>query len=238
MLGVKRLAFVVACLTLSAVAGVLSVRRPVGAFDEGRPVQNAATQRVPPYPGARFFAMGGPVHVDGKVRELAYAESADSPAKVAAHYAAVWTSQGLRVEERDNAGERWVVAQDAGELFSVAAVPRDQGSLVIASQSAVFGARATRVAPLPSGCRALGRTGGLDAGVRTELVFVQCEGRLDDVRRFYDGALPGATTAVQEGDGGRTMRWTEGRREALVVGVEELSPTPRVAFTLSWQEGP
>jgi hypothetical protein len=227
----RRLVIALACLGGAAVAGVLSAR-PVAALDEGRPGSNRAVAELPPYPDTLFFAMGGSVHVDGKPREMAYAVTADAPDKVSAHYAAVWTSQGLQVDERRIGDERWVSAQRDGELLTIAAMPQGQGSVIVGSVSNVFAQPARHLASLPPSCRALGRTGARDGTVDSELVFASCDNTtLTEVRAYYEQQLADAELAELD----QTLHWRGPAREVtLEPAVDEKNA--RVAFTLSWQE--
>lgn len=225
-------------LTGSTVVGVLSARAPT-AQAYGEALSTREVQKlVPHYPGAQLLDLGGPVHVDGQSRRLAYALTPDAPRKVAERYAGVFASQGLKVEERTVGQEYWVTASSLqdGLIRTIAAAPNPQGTVILASVTRLFDQATELPLSLPPHCAVVTRTGGNDSTSQTEMVLARCQAPMAAVVNYFERLYSNDTQKHRLGDNQSFLHYTTPKREVM-VGIE---PVPNVAnqsmLTIHWQE--
>lgn len=224
-------------LTLSAIAGVWSARVPEAqAYAEA--LSTAEVQKlVPHYPGAQLLDLGGPVHVDGQPRRLAYALTPDSPHKVADRYAGVFQSQGLRVESRQVGKEEWVTAtnRQTGLIITIAAAPNERGTVIIASITRMFDAPKKMPLALPESCGVITRTGGDDPRASTEMVLARCQAPVAMLVNYFERVYASDEKKHQLSDSKSFLHYAGDTRE-LMVGIEPVPEKPQESvITLHWQ---
>lgn len=226
-----------AALLGAAAAGALAGRRPaVAATDGARPAPAVDPALVPPYGGAPFFALGGPVHVGGRPRRLQYALTADLPVVVAGFYERVWRTHGLAITRRRVEGEEWVVARDAQGVRTVVVLPHPRGALLIASARGLDDAVVSDPVPRPEGCAPTGRGGADDPGARRELAAFECPGRPDAALAFYRRVLGEGRTVASDEPHGSITRFTAPGVEVVVTARSLSGEPPRALLVVDWQE--
>jgi hypothetical protein len=246
MLGVRRptarraLAAGGACLLASALAGILLARVPAAqALDEAEPPRTLVDRLIPRYPQARLLSLGGPVHVNGHPRQLAYAVTDDAPSKVAERYEAIWRSQGFEVSRRTVGSEEWVHASSHSDTYlrTVAATRLNNETAIIASASDAAALPARLLPPLPPTCTPLSRTGSLDAGVASEVLQLVCRARLTELLDYYDRRLGRVAGSEMRDGAAAVVSYQRGGKEAMVAAHELSEEPPRTMLILTWQEG-
>ncbi len=224
-------------LGLAAALGVLSASTQGEAFTEVQPHASPVEHMIPAYPGAPLWSLGGPLHVDGVPRQLAYALADDSPSKIAAHYAGVWKAQGLEVDEQRVGEQAWVTARAATEpyLRTVAALPQNGRTLLLASVSTVMGT-APKLAELPAGCQRVSTSGADDADVATEIVLARCAEDPQQLMHSMEMSLGKPRMRDGSDNGVLWASWSNNAREVMLAAAPTAgSPATKSTITLTWQ---
>jgi hypothetical protein len=243
MTGRRFFALLVFAMAAAAGAGVLTARRDAAeAFAE--PVHRLAhlPELVPAYPRSFTFPLGESVQVSGMPREMAYALTDDGPWKVADRYEAIWQSQGFRVKRDEHQGSLWVTAFSLADPWvrTVIATAAPEGTIILQTVRRLDGVFEAPRVPVPRFCALADQTGGVDDGVRSEMVFLACDAYLNEVIDYYDDALQGTTRTVRLEELGRSvyLTYSEASREVMLAASQADTDPPRTAVSLTWQERP
>jgi hypothetical protein len=245
MLGVSKRAFAgtfAMAVTVAAIAGVLTARSEhAQAYGEQLQRFEHLSKLVPMYPGASFLPLGESVHVGGLGREMGYALTDDSPWKVGERYQGIWESQGLRVA-RDSMPTRDTVTAYAFEedwVRTVVATSDGDRTTIIASVRILDGAMPEPSFPIPESCEVVNHTGARDDGVRTQIVYLACEGYVPELIDFYDDLLHGARRNPRAvGEGVAYISYSSDVLEVSLAASQGGGDPPATAATLTWQERP
>jgi hypothetical protein len=119
---------------------------------------------------------------------------------------------------------------------TIGAIPGERGSVIVASVSEPFAALAPVLAPLPSSCTVVSRTGAHDTSLDSEVLGLTCRSTTDEIVAYYDRILDEAKREERRAGELTLVTYVGSRRQATLAIDQVPADPPTVTVNLSWQE--
>jgi hypothetical protein len=182
-------------IAFASFLGIKDAHQDAHASQNTTNQQSAAwLQSMPRYPGSQWYPMGSQIEVDGRPRQMAYAQTTDALLPCLDWYKAQFRAQGFESEGHESRHKGWLVATKVNDpwIRTVVAQHNKGQTTLIMSMSQKFG-HAPQAYNVPASCSAISTASSVEAKASTKSATFECSDTIDAIFNFYESAWADAS---------------------------------------------